>query len=196
MGKIETRQFAHFSVYHLIAGIEFALRSRGLEYDGNPANEGVNRSHVLAAVVSAVGFLEATINEFFLLAADDSAQLFGYTRSDIAALKAVWDENTERLNILQKYQLALAVCMRPAFDKGVNPYQDAATVVTLRNTIVHYKEGWRLFGQELAIERQLKGKFRENPLTSQNMGRSLLSYALPVIWLRKMVHSVGTRAGG
>jgi hypothetical protein len=123
---------------------------------------------VLGGIVFSVAFIEATINEFFLMGIEEAEPyLLGYNKAYVEALKAVWGSNTESLNILQKYELALAVCKRPAFSRGMNPYQDMAAVIKLRNAIVHYKQGWRRADEELAIEQVLDGKFQESAFATQ-----------------------------
>lgn len=40
--------------------------------------------------------------------------------------------------VLDKYQMALVFAHKPKLDTGLNPYQDAALLVMLRNKLVHF----------------------------------------------------------
>lgn len=92
--------------------------------------------------------------------------------------------------ILTKFQLALTVCNRQIFVTGDSLYQNATSLVKLRNAVVHYKEDWREAGSEStktgkATARQVSGEPLHGEV--QRTGELLfLSVALPFRWLREM----------
>lgn len=166
-----SRSFIHFSASHLDAANQFALAARELEVSGDKKSERQHRSFVLGAIGSAVAFLEAEINQLFLLAAGRTVdfQVPGLSASDALALSAAWDACSNNLPMLAKYELALAVCRAKAFDKGRNPYQDVVAVTKLRNAVIHYCVPFReVPSGETSLEKLLKGKFSENPYTEKH----------------------------
>jgi hypothetical protein len=76
---------------------------------------------------------------------------------------------------LQKYQICLAIANKPKLAAGRNPYQDAASVVALRNELLHFESAIQPLDGVPEFERlaplhkfvgKLKGKFSLNPLTA------------------------------
>jgi hypothetical protein len=162
--------FTCFSASHLDAAYRFAMQSHSAESAGRKEAEAENRSYVLGAVVFAAAFLEATINECFLIAHSELS--FGDLcpkGADREGLLSVWSETVEELQVLNKFKLALVVCRRPAFDEGLSPYQPVRSLLKLRNAVVHYKEYWRDFGENTTkLEAELRGKFEPNALTQEH----------------------------
>ncbi|HKP29042.1 MAG TPA: hypothetical protein VJU15_06550, partial [Gemmatimonadales bacterium] len=69
------------------------------------------------AVILAAAALEAGINEFHLEAADGSVAALGLAGPSIIQIVSLWD-TVERAPLLRKYEWALALAGRPAFDRG------------------------------------------------------------------------------
>jgi hypothetical protein len=136
------------------------------------------RTYVVGAVALAVMGLEACINEIYLDAVDESTQklpdavdestqkLPGVDERE-KALLALWWPQVEMQPILLKYQHALLLLGKPALPKGESPYQDADSLVRLRNALTHYKPEWDdSLNVHADIESRLTGKFDLNPLST------------------------------
>lgn len=162
----QTRTFVSFSANHLQAALFFALGSHAIEQARDRNRETENRTMVLGAIAFSVAFLEATVNECFILASEPGP-FDRLQQTHREALRAVWNDSTEHLSLVSKFELALAVCRLPPFEKGKAPYQDAAALVRLRNAVVHYRDGWRTQDEPHDLEALLKNKFKPNQLTLQ-----------------------------
>jgi hypothetical protein len=124
-----------------------------------------------AAFVTATAFLEAAVNETFAVAGETSAadmsvgkDLKPEDRTSLDRLRPF----TNRMSLLEKYELALAALAKPPFDRGASPYQEASSLVKVRNALIHYVPEWATGGAEedaKGIAALLKGRFVENPLT-------------------------------
>lgn len=108
-----------------------------------------HRSYVMATVMSSVAFLEASLNELFASAGDDSLRVGGgrgsLTERERHSLCAVWGI-IERAPLLDKCQLVLDLLGREPFNSGGSPYQDTYLLVKLRDLLVHSKPGWTTHG--------------------------------------------------
>jgi hypothetical protein len=128
-----------------------------------------HRIYVVAAVLSAVAALEGTINELFADAIDHpegrAKELNAEARNRLAK---GYTGGVERASVLEKFQMALLLAAREPFDKGLQPYQDAALLIKLRNALVHFEPGWVVtIGWNKQLEdfaKHLHMKFSENPL--------------------------------
>jgi hypothetical protein len=130
-----------------------------------------HHAYVLSAIVSAVGFLEATVNEFFQDAHDEhnltgDGYLAPLSVETIRAMAATWRGTDEgsKLNALEKWQLLRIFAGREPLDRGSAPYQDAQLVMQLRNAILHYRPESIAADEPHRMEARLKGKFAENRL--------------------------------
>jgi hypothetical protein len=167
------------SPFHILAAARFSKLSAVVEREHRDHTwVEVNRSgaffehrgYVMGAIFMAVAFLEATINELFRDAVD------AYTVAEHVypppirrvpepvrkLLAKRWRESVEREDTLSKYQIALKSAGKAPLDPGRQPYQDAKLLIGLRNRLVHYKPEFVVAGEHIA-ERQLRGKFAENP---------------------------------
>jgi hypothetical protein len=124
---------------------------------------------VTGAVFSAVASLEVTINELFIDARHGDPHTFKGAKPEFALLLAeVW-EGIESNSTLAKYQTALILARKPQFDRGASPYQEAASLIQLRNALVHYKPEWDTDQREhRKIEQRLKDRFALNPFAGPN----------------------------
>jgi hypothetical protein len=163
------------STDHLAAAVVFAVQTR--EFERGTAKPFVlhlsseHQAAGIACVLSCVAYLEANINEFFSNAAEESvADGIAGTPTVIARLRSVWGTTASNVSILDKYDLVLALCDLPTFTKGTAPYQSAALLIRLRNTLTHFEPSWEPGGgpheaEDLAgLSRSLRRLFPENTL--------------------------------
>ena len=168
LGRISLKH--EFSKQHLQAAEFFTSKAREMETNIPKPNEtqfSEHRAYVTAAVLSAVSFLEASINELYLSAIDQSlTALPGFDARLFQLLARFWTEN-ERSPILDKYQDMLLLAGKDRFLPGVPPYQPVNDVVKLRDALVHYKPEWQdEAGQSQNLEKRLHRKFPLNPYAS------------------------------
>lgn len=161
----------YFSSYHLWAAQRFAQRAADIEraHGAKPRFDIEHRAYVTSAILSAVAFLEAAINELFKDVVDGHESYISPVDQDSRKLIRVFWELTEERNrspfsILDKYQIVLTLCRRDQFQADGQPYQDADLTIKLRNELMHYKP--ETYGGETQHKffKQLPGKFSENPL--------------------------------
>ncbi len=157
----------NFSKQHLQAAAFFAAEAQAIEATIRQPDEtqpSRHRAYVTAAVLSAVAFLEASINELYLSAIDQDLTNLPTFDARLSQLFAQFWEDVERYPILHKYQIALLLAGKDRFDRGMSPYQDAENVVKLRDCLVHYKPEWDdEAGQHQKLEDRLSKKFALNP---------------------------------
>jgi hypothetical protein len=158
--KAMSRSFTFFSGLLLHSALHFARSAQEMEQKA-PKLEAESRSCVLGAITLSVAFLEALINEVFIVARED---VWPYDRLDAASRQSManlQDEVASKLGITAKYDLVLTLNGREGFDHGVAPYQDVDALVQLRNAVVHYRLGFRPHPDPdpLKIESRLRGKF-------------------------------------
>jgi len=152
----------------MFAAEHFAASARTIEDSGPSANqEDLNRhrAYATAAVLSAVAFLESSINEFYHEAQNrDTNSLSPLKEKVLALLDQFWPE-LERSSVLHKYQVALLIADTQRFDQGGQPYQDADSLIKLRDALVHYKPEWDdEQGRHHSLQERLQHKFQENRL--------------------------------
>ena len=132
----------------------------------------LHRSYVTSSLLSATCSLEATINEWFSFPEEIDAASSPATGLQIQRIWSLGIPRTASFQVLQKYQVALALTGRPAFIEGEEPYQSARLLIELRNWLVHYEPTWEpVPAHEETGEfpphklvRRLRGKFKPNPL--------------------------------
>jgi hypothetical protein len=144
-------------------------RARGLAWSADDQRD--YRSYAIASIFSSVAFLEASINELFASASYSNLEVGGSLAEAERECLVGAADLIERNNLLDKFQLALYLLHREAFDAGNNQsYQDAKILVSLRNELVHYKPRFRAvtseFSESAKWARALYGKrFSLNPFT-------------------------------
>jgi hypothetical protein len=128
-------------------------------------------SFAVGAVVLAAAALEASINELYLEAADqNTSSPAGLDKDQMSLLATLWGE-VDRFSILGKYDLALAACGKANFDKGKEPYQSAASLVDLRNALIHFKPEWDTEQDwHRKLENRLTTRFPQSKLTVNIVG--------------------------
>jgi hypothetical protein len=135
----------HFQAARFFADCASKLESEPCVAD--PEGQ-IKKSHhyayVVGAISSAVMGLEAYINQIYLDACDrDYNKLGGLDETAIALLAEWWPRlEASHADTLLKYQHALLVASKTALPKGETPYQDAESLILLRNVLTHYKPEW------------------------------------------------------
>jgi hypothetical protein len=161
----------HFSKQHLAAAKLFAAEAREIEITAPSPYEKVrvrHRAYVTASILSAVAFLEASINELYLSATGKEKLALPSFDSNTFELFAQFWQKVERYPVLEKYQIALLLAHKHRFDCGKPPFQNADCLVELRNTLIHYEPDWEDKGRRHGkLVSHLKGKFRMNPFAAK-----------------------------
>ena len=196
-----------YSIDQALAAVHFSRLCRDLEQSPSPpspdeAKRGLqyaekdqqhHRSFAIACVFSSVAFLEAGINEVFASAAHPNLQVGGHLPNDERQALESMRPYLSTLSTLHRFQAALLLLRRNAFDPGAAPFQDVALVVRLRNALVHYEPRWRSAGPDVAasldesalIKALAQKRFSLNPFTGQGnpffpdkcLGHGLTSWA-------------------
>ena len=158
-GKVTARVIANFAVQHYRAAQLFADNSSRIELEnaGNEFGPFVEeiRAYVSAAILSSAAALEALINELYIA---HHSKLRGAI-PDFE--KEFWGrKGIERKPILQKYQHALRLLEKPRFDPVDPVFEDAATLIGLRNSLVHFKPLWDAEREQIVkLHDRLSNKF-------------------------------------
>ena len=166
-GVAEVQMRAYFSSSHLWGAQHFTRLAREIEdqHTGNKAVFKIDlRAYVTNAVLSAVAFLEASINEVY----DDVAHEHpGYvdplSPETKRLLAGLWDR-VALWPILDKYRTALLCSGVDTFDKGQQPYQDAKLLIKLRNQLIHARPKTQNTGDFDKLCKGLKTRFKPSRL--------------------------------
>ncbi len=166
----------YFSIQHVQAAAYFSRRTTRIERRKSPdldnALRVASRGYVATTLFTAVAFLEALANELY---ADAEMPDGGHLKSLdpnfrrlIAEIGSV--ESVEKSPVMSKFDLMLRAANREPLDKGSSPSQDVATMIRLRNELVHYKAAWFDVGTEgyvrpgslmdSKLSQQISGKFK------------------------------------
>ncbi len=171
------------SEYLWIAG-ENARRCRDLEdeYAQVPGHQGTHPRHrafAIMTVMSAVGFLEALVNEIYADAGDPSPGRADPLSAPCRELMAeYWRDADRSASALTKYQMALLFAGRTRFDKGAALYQGANALISMRNALVHFKPSWHDDLDPAGLEKILPTFFGKSALLSAADGSPWLIWAL------------------
>jgi hypothetical protein len=173
-GGVSIRVKCNHSVQHILAAANFTRQSGQLEAKNPTSPSGEIQtneiSYVSGAIIMSVCFLEAVINELLI---DVTEEQPNYTRTlskdSLARLASFAKIGASKMSALDKYDMVLLLSYQQSFDHGKKPYQDAAFVVKLRNSLVHYEPEWTTVSSDCEpvdiqkYESMLKGKFSLNP---------------------------------
>lgn len=129
--------FFFLSTHHRQARDNLLAHIKALSPDG--ADHSQIAAYCVALITTTGCYLECRINEFWLTALNDGMINPRLTEGQ----KTRFKQTASRLDwkmekTLEKYQIALETLGLPVFDKGGSPYQDAKTLISLRNEIVHH----------------------------------------------------------
>jgi hypothetical protein len=177
--EISSTEVSHqLSFSHIKAAAHFAKLSyeKEDEYDDSqPSSElrDAHRSYVIGSIITAVCYLEATINELFTNVEEISSS--NEWSPDVAIkMNEEW-ANERSLQLIIKYERALCIVKSESFDRGAEPYQSAASLIFLRNALIHYKPEWVGTGEsynkrlnEEKLRQKLEKKIKKlNPMTRE-----------------------------
>lgn len=162
---------SYWASLHLISAtaltrFSFQLESRLLAGESEGVFSQERRACVTGAILTSVAFLEATANELFSDAADVVpgipgaasstlmlGRLNGLTADTIQRYRAMWKLSVPRranYQVLNKFEIALALADKEPFDRGSRVYQEAALLIKLRNSLIHYEPSWAPRGEDKA----------------------------------------------
>lgn len=166
-GDAESR--VYFSSYWALAALSSSSQAKRLEKSLKPPKFDLgHRAHVIASVQAWVAFMEAVINELFQDAADGVGTYLAPLDEKVQrSMAAVWTgtDHGRRLEVLEKYELLVALAGAKPIERGRSPYQDVRLLVRLRNALVHYRaETISATAEAHKWEKALKNKFPDNGL--------------------------------
>jgi hypothetical protein len=157
------------SRHHIISAHHFAEDARLIEaQEGDiPQDEKWRyRASVTAAVLSAVAYLSACINELYLDVRKLGEGNESKMRMELDLLVKAWPR-IARAQVLQRYQLALSVADADQYNADKKPYIDAENLIRLRDALLSYDTDWEdTKGQIQSLEARLKSQFRPSSLVS------------------------------
>lgn len=118
----------------------WSVQTRDAELTHEQRSHRELQSFTSASILHSTGFVEAMINEFLMDIIDNQQSNDAPVDERVAErVKVVWHQCLRgNASILPKYQISLSAFNKPIFDQGAQPYQGAATVVKLRNSLVHH----------------------------------------------------------
>jgi hypothetical protein len=129
-----------------------------------PRFDMAHRSYAASSVTASATFLDAAVRELFQHADDghglrDDGYLAPLRPAAITTMAKVWRATNggKNLDPLEKWQSLLECCGRDRLDRGAAPAQDAALLVRLRNTLVHFKPENVAADEEHHLEKRLRG---------------------------------------
>lgn len=172
-------EVAHYcSREHIQSAFLFSRLSAKIEKNhvGNPSEELEIEleAYVIAAIFTAVSFIESIINEFFWdLESPNKVEVLEEETKKIMA--NIWEQGIIKTSTLEKYQFALALARKSLFDRGAAPYQDVFLLIKLRNALIHYEPEW-VGDSPQRLEENLKRKFELNPF----LGKEVFSFHIDV----------------
>lgn len=134
----------YFSLQHIKSAAMFARQSGRIEkLHGSDVDNDVlatDQGFVVGAILSAVAFLEATINEVYLDAKVlDGGRIKDLPDETLEALAGKWEGDLPRRGALTKYRQALEAATARPMDEESTPAIEAALLITVRNDLIHYK---------------------------------------------------------
>lgn len=172
----------YFSIQHIQSAAYFTRLSSMIEKAEIPSNSedfgrllADNTATVTGAILTAVSFLEATINEVFTDALDYPEGIVKALGDDVKKCMAnIWKLEVVKgasFRILDKFYLALSLAKKPLIESGNSLYDNVKILIDLRNELIHYHPEWIIgAGQDkkakkaFTLEQRLRNRFPPNPL--------------------------------
>lgn len=134
----------YLSIHHAKSAAHFSRLAAGVEGSDYLSARSEIGIYVGASVLSAVAFLEATINELFAEVEKDTnnwlVNVSDKSKNLIKTLSEI--ETIDRSRILDKYDIFLVAAGFESISRGSVERQNAKSLITLRNKITHYKASW------------------------------------------------------
>lgn len=156
-----------------------AIEEERSQLPGDERMKGSNehRAYVSSAILLAVAFLEANINELFSDCADNVKETLDQFPAghDMGLLWRNGVPRTAKYRLLEKYNKALELNGKQLLDTKNPVIKDIELLTQLRNALMHYEpetvitySSNGLGGTEQhKFEQKFKGKFMLNPLTGE-----------------------------
>jgi len=168
-GEDATWNRDRLSRHHIFSAHKFAEGAEEIEaQEGEepPEEKWRYRAYVTGAVLDAVAYLSASINELYLdvrkLSGPDQPSL----RRELDLLVEAWPR-ISRVQVLQRYQLALSVADADQYNPESAPYYDADSLIRLRDALLSYDPTWTdERGKTHTLEERIRKKFPPSPLVS------------------------------
>jgi hypothetical protein len=139
--------------------LEALVIARGRPAQPTDQERAEHRSYVVSAVLAAVAFIEASVNELIESSPLPNMQVGGgeggLSGEDRSALADLPDAEA-KLSTLDRAQLILHLLHREPFDPGRKPFQDMQLIVRLRNALVHYQPEWYAAGTDQDLSKGLR----------------------------------------
>jgi hypothetical protein len=168
-GEDATWSRDRLSRHHIISAHHFAEDAEAIEAQGGDipqAEKWRYRASVTAAVLSSVAYLSACINELYLEVRKLGQEGDSQMRRELDLLVQAWP-TIARVQVLQRFQLALSVADADQYNADQMPYVDADSLIRLRDALLSYDAEWdEGGGQRHTLEDRLSGKFQGSPLVS------------------------------
>lgn len=169
-GEDATWSRDRLSRHHIISAHNFAESAAQIELKDpgeTPTEEKWRyRAYVTAAVLSAAGFLEASINELYLELQKVTNSEDSHLRHELSLLVSAWPQIVTS-PVLQKYQIALSVTDADTYNEDVTPFVEAEGLVRLKAALLSYTPDWEdSRGRLQVLEERLKDAFLPSPLVS------------------------------
>lgn len=168
----------------LLCRLAFAIEQEYLR--GAPLTADIQIRHeafTLNAVLSAVSFIESTVNELHADATDEEYSAIDEKHK--ALLRTIgkqWHNprNFDRAPVLTKYQTILAIAGKPGFMEGDEAFANVRILTEIRNHLLHVTREWVVIRSRQApgrepestsdyFEKILHKKFATNPLAGKNV---------------------------
>ncbi len=156
----------NLSVQHLLAAVRFACEVATIEqmHFGEPFGPFFDELFWFSSgcVFSSVAGIEAYVNEIFV----DRAQHFKDLRPEV--IDKLW-ELFERKKTLDKFDMALLLKQRAKLTRGTRPAQDVVALISLRDSLVHFKPEWaNEQGTHARVAELLRNRFALSPFLSES----------------------------
>jgi hypothetical protein len=168
-GEDATWSRDRLSRHHIISAHHFARSAEDIEAHGGDVPQSEKwryRAYVTSAVLSSVAYLSASINELYLEVRKLSQAGEPQVRRELDLLLDAWPR-ISRVQVLQRYQLALSVADADQYNPSRLPYLDADNLVRLRDALLSYDAEWDdERGKHHSLEERLQEKFPPSPLVS------------------------------
>ena len=168
-GEDATWSRDRLSRHHIISAHHFAKSAENIEAHGGdvpPDDKWQYRAFVTAAVISSVAYLSASINELYLEVRKLTQEGAPTVRRELDLLVEAWPR-ISKVQVLQRYQLALAVADADQYNPNRMPYLDADNLIRLRDALLSYDPEWDdEQGKHHTLESRLQKKFPPSPLVS------------------------------
>jgi hypothetical protein len=168
-GEDATWNRDRLSRHHIFSAHKFAEGAEEIEaQEGDVPQEDKwrYRAYVTGAVLDAVAYLSSSINELYL----DVRKLGGgeqpNLRRELDLLVEAWPR-ISRVQVLQRYQLALSVADADQYNPESAPYLDTDSLIRLRDALLSYDPTWTdERGKTHTLEDRIRKKFPPSPLVS------------------------------